>query len=817
MTIGTYCVGGPFSAGQNLYVFDRFIEAPDSASSNGTTAGGADRDDTTSPVHMSADGQRVVFTSLNGLVPEDANRFTPNNRDTYVWDRLRGPRLLSGDLTGNVAEDDANGTDIETADISADGNTVALVSSRRGDGEQVYVVDVTDFDAPVFTLASQSSGGTPADGPVGAPSLSNDGSLVAFAADAPALGNAGPAAYLHDVNAATTTTIVAEEVAQLVLSGDGSKAFFWTSAALDAADENGVPDLYRVDVDGANVVWLSQGASGAGDHCFAGFTRNVLTDCVRPATNEDGSRVVFHSGSAELSGFTNDGDAYLIDDIDADVTPVRLSVSDDAFNGARVRAVSLSRNGRFASFDSPNAFNGIAPTVAGTRIWQADLEPIGPPPPPPEAFCRALIDASDAGQMDALATAGDTIAFNAASGAMASLSANDGNGESFDVYTIVDVDAPVPELSSRLDGQPSSATTSATSPGLGVRANGDVVLAYRDFNGDPTNEEDDPQITHVYVKNLTTGELELIDRLDDGTVVPNGSFAGPLVMSADGTTVAFFSRDVTLAQEHALPTGPDYLYVWREATGTLEPLVIGTTPVIASTLGVQPVSISANGNRISFESTQANLVVPGDTDGSGTDLFVHDFTALATVRIGGDDAQPSGDASLSADGNRMIFTSAAQLVAADTNSFTDLYFVDDIFGARTITRLVASVNDNAGERDNLLENLCPTFDQPSVTCGVSPHLSADGARAVFLTGMPLAGGRDHNSAVDIYVVDTATGVTELVTRRHDGGAPFLASLAQAKITSDGTRAVFFSNAIELFNAPYVMPVEVSAPMVCDIP
>jgi Tol biopolymer transport system component len=98
-------------------------------------------------------------------------------------------------------------------------------------------------------------------------------------------------------------------------------------------------------------------------------------------------------------------------------------------------------------------------------------------------------------------------------------------------------------------------------------------------------------------------------------------------------------------------------------------------------------AVSDDGRIVAFTSSAANLVA-GDTNGH-PDVFVHDRAAGTTTRVSvaGTGAQGDGAASapaVSGDGRYVAFTSAAtNLVAGDTNGRPDVFVHDRQTGATT--------------------------------------------------------------------------------------------------------------------------------------
>lgn len=246
-------------------------------------------------------------------------------------------------------------------------------------------------------------------------------------------------------------------------------------------------------------------------------------------------------------------------------------------------------------------------------------------------------------------------------------------------------------------------------------------------------------------------------------------------LSADGRFVAFASGAADLVADDA--NGVRDVFVRDRDTGVTERVSVATGGVAGD--GPSDVAaISANGRFVAFRSTATNLVA-GDTQGF-SDVFVHDRVLGTTERVsrglGGAEANgPSaGDVALSADGNVVIFSSAASnLVAGDANGIADLFLYDRATGTT--------------------ERLSVTTDGEESSVGVfsSPAPSGDGALVYFTTDAPLAFG--DGSGLDVYVYDRGTGRTQGVSYLDYGEsfAPatsadgrFVALLATADLAFD---------------------------------
>ncbi len=146
-------------------------------------------------------------------------------------------------------------------------------------------------------------------------------------------------------------------------------------------------------------------------------------------------------------------------------------------------------------------------------------------------------------------------------------------------------------------------------------------------------------------------------------------------LSADGRYVAFAST----AKNLLAGLGPD---VQAEATGAVFRRAIdgGTVEVVAVTNTTGPVSISADGRYVGFTSSRALL--PEDTD-TLTDVYVRDMDVaggglvLASAEAGAATTLPS-EASISADGSRVLLLSGGQLDVRDVTSGTTTAVSDTV-------------------------------------------------------------------------------------------------------------------------------------------
>lgn len=198
--------------------------------------------------------------------------------------------------------------------------------------------------------------------------------------------------------------------------------------------------------------------------------------------------------------------------------------------------------------------------------------------------------------------------------------------------------------------------------------------------------------------------------------------------------------------------------------------------------------LSADGRRLVFTSAASDLV-PGAIDGNGvTDIYVRELDTGVTRRVsmsfnGSETFAPSRMATISADGSTVAFASGdPTLVPGDVNQHWDVFVVDLASGA---TELVSRSSQG------VLGNGSSFF----------PALSADGRYVAFETLARNFVAGDTNFRWDVYRHDRFTGETELVSRtptgrggNHNSGGNFQDG---PSISADGRTVAFWSRASDL--------------------
>ncbi|HUF96971.1 MAG TPA: PxKF domain-containing protein, partial [Ilumatobacter sp.] len=216
---------------------------------------GALGNDRSTPIALSNDGSRVMFSS-------EATNLGPLACDgcdaTYVWDRDGGVlRLVSLDPEETSVEASAG-----SGDISADGSVVAMVL-RIGNQSRVVVRDI---DAGISTLASVSHDGQPSTG--GAPKLNADGSVVVFGSSAddlfPGDTNGSPDVVIRDMRAQVTRPVSSMLApadgasSSADISGDGTRVVFDSNADPRTGTRTQTSGVYVADLTANTVTLISR-------------------------------------------------------------------------------------------------------------------------------------------------------------------------------------------------------------------------------------------------------------------------------------------------------------------------------------------------------------------------------------------------------------------------------------------------------------------------------------------------------------------------------------------------------------------------------
>jgi Tol biopolymer transport system component len=264
----------------------------------------------------------------------------------------------------------------------------------------------------------------------------------------------------------------------------------------------------------------------------------------------------------------------------------------------------------------------------------------------------------------------------------------------------------------------------------------------------------------------------------------NGESDWPSI-SADGRFVAFQSSANNLVPRDTnggRDVGLDVFVRDRQAGTTRRVSISSSGDQTNNGNNFYP-SISANGRFVAFGSNADNLV-PNDTNGGFSDVFVHNLrtgtTRLVSVSSSGDQRRQGGySPSISADGRFVVFTSSSSLVPGDTN------FIDDVFvrdrQAGTLRRVSIS---SSGDQAN---------DEPY---GYPASISADGRFVAFGSFATNLVPHDTNGDLDVFVRDRQAGTLRRVSISSSGDQANNGS-HYPSISADGRFVAFSTDATNL--------------------
>jgi uncharacterized repeat protein (TIGR01451 family) len=325
---------------------------------------------------VSADGTRVAFLSTaSNLDPADPDAVV----DVFVKD------LVSGDLTlVSTSDSGVKGSGFSPS-VSADGTRVAFLSTASNldpaDPDAVVDVFVKDLVSGDLTLVSTSDSGVKGNELSFSPSVSADGTRVAFQSNA---SNLDPAdtdtdidVYVKDLVSGDLTLVSTSDSGvkgnnastDPSVSGDGTRVAFRSFADnLDPADTDSLDDVYVKDLVSGDLTLVSTSDSGVKGDFLS----------LAPSVSDDGTRVAFQSFASNLDPADTDGgaDVYVKDLLSGDLT--LMSTSDSGVKGGGF-IPSVSGDGTGVAFLSGNSNLDPADTDTLVDVYLKELGPASAP------------------------------------------------------------------------------------------------------------------------------------------------------------------------------------------------------------------------------------------------------------------------------------------------------------------------------------------------------------------------------------------------------------------------------------------------------
>lgn len=688
---------------------------------------------------VSGDGRYVVFaSSASSLGANDSNGAS----DVFLYDRQTDSVTL---ISQNFSKSgSATGASLNPV-ISFDGNFVAfisnannLVGSMASNTDSINNIFVWERTTGNISLVSRDDTGKSGIRASSAPSISDDGSRIAFQTQSqllPTDSSARPDVYVWTRSTGALTHLSRNRIGTIsrtvgadapVISGDGKYvAFASLYSNLAASDTNGVQDIFLWQQETDTVINLTTSGNAASSS---------------PVISRDGSRVAFVSDATNFATDTNG---------------VR-----DVFVWTRSPENPLAGTIQLASVNATNTNSGnTIPGAIGLNLGS---------------------------QNPVLSRDGQTLAFTSAS---TDLVAGDTNNK-VDVFardltantnqTVLVSQSSTGTLS---DGDSGNITLSADGKRIAFTSLG-TNLVSGDTNG----------LQDIFVRDISTGQPDsgktfLISRTPTGGVGNNSSgttstgiepsISVPIITS-DGTSVVFVSQASNLNPEDVNSNFDGYIIPVATGAATLisrrnaDPNTSSRTGSGDSTLAEN--SLSETGRYIVFTSNASELT-DGDTNGVA-DVFLRDRQTGTTTLIskGATIANgASGNASISADGRYIVFTSeATNLGSVDNNNAIDIFWVDV---QTQQLRLVSRAIDGANSAN---------------AASLNPVLSANGRYVAFTSSATNLVAGDTNGLQDVFVWDSQDNSILNITQGATGGIS-----EQPVISPDGRYVAFVSAASNL--------------------
>jgi Tol biopolymer transport system component len=420
----------------------------------------------------------------------------------------------------------------------------------------------------------------------------------------------------------------------------------------------------------AAIALLSLSAAGAGPGAttrvsVASGSEQANGRSFVPTLSADGRYAAFYSDASNLvSGDTNGArDVFVRDVQTGETTRVSVSGSGAEANGDSF-APAISDDGRYVAFASAASNLVDGDTNDANDVFVRDRQA--------NTTTRVSLgldgaQANGGSDQPSLSGDGHLVAFTSAATNIVAGDAN-GNRDAFvyDRQTGAAVNISV-------DSTGAQADLDSFTPELS--ANGRFV-AFTSF-ADNLITTDTNEGSDVFVRDLQANTTERVSEYT-GHYEGEGDALRPSI-SADGRYVAFDSDDWNLVWGD---TNDDFDVFVNDRETTVTTRVSVDDSGTQSNSGSNRPSISADGRYVAYYSEASNLV-PGDTNGS-TDVFVYDRRSGATKRVsvGNGGAEANGDSlrpALSDNGKLAVFESdATNLVAGDSNGFTDVFVFDPL-------------------------------------------------------------------------------------------------------------------------------------------
>lgn len=247
---------------------------------------------------------------------------------------------------------------------------------------------------------------------------------------------------------------------------------------------------------------------------------------------------------------------------------------------------------------------------------------------------------------------------------------SDGNGFDTDVFWYDTVTAQIQLISGSLDG---SSQGNSDSQDAHVSNDGNWVV----FSSQASSLRPDDTgggSWQIFLRDIAADQLYLLTT-DANGVVGNGESVSP-EMSADGHYVVFSSNASNLVAGNATGNNVFLKDLW---TGNFRVVNVSDAGIVVP--GAYHAEMTPDGRYVVFESASPGLVTDGISNGM-TQIYVKDMVngqiSLVSTNLQGQPSSTGASAAhISDDGQYIVFSTRAALLAEDTNAYEDVYRVNN--------------------------------------------------------------------------------------------------------------------------------------------
>jgi hypothetical protein len=287
-------------------------------------------------------------------------------------------------------------------------------------------------------------------------------------------------------------------------------------------------------------------------------------------------------------------------------------------------------------------------------------------------------------------------------------------------------------------------------------------------------DEDRFGTTDIFIRDIINQQTRLITE----PVQISEVYAAPSI-SADGQVVAFHSRSPFLIENDSNNSRDVFVY---NSIDSVTSLLSQSSMGAQGNASSERPQITDDGSQVVFHSYATSLLSE-DGNGAFPDIFVRDIGASQTlvVSINSQGQQTNGNSfnpAISGDGRWVAFESDSFTLASGiSNGNVDIFLHDRLLGVTTRVSVSSSGQQSNGD-------------------SINPSVSDNGQYIVFESAASNLVEDDTNNADDIFMHDTQTNQTVLLSKAIDGGAGNGDS-RYAKISGSGNAVVFTSYADNL--------------------